>query len=159
MAFLSVNRKDESLRELEKILKNDSNNIESLILKGKIYLFMGNFIESGKYFWKVNQLNPDHSEIQQYVSIMRIKMQECLQKANTNIIKGKLRMGILWCGTSLSIYPNHPEALLMRSALHRKLGNFNEAIADLNVASQNMNIDSNQFRKYLILIEFLNFRV
>ncbi len=103
---------------------------------------MGNFVQSGRFFWKVNQINPDHSEIQQYVSIMRIKMQECLQKANMNILKSKFRMGILWCGTALSIYPNHPEALLMRSAINRKLGNFNEAIADLNIASQNMNIDS-----------------
>jgi len=151
LAFLSINRKEESLRELEKILKNDSNNLESLILKGKIHLYMGNFAESGKHFWKVNQINPNHSEIQQYVSIMRIKMQECLQKANINIIKGKFRMGILWCGTALTIYPNHPEALLMRSALNRKLGNFNEAIADLNIASQNMNIDSINF---IIIITF-----
>ncbi len=142
MAFLSVNQKEESLRELEKILKSDSNNIESLLLKGKIYLFMGNIIEGGKHFWKVNQLNAEHSEIKQYVSIMKNKMQECLLKANTNIIKGKFRMGILWCGTALSIYPNHPEALLMRSALNRRLGNFNESIADLNIASQNMDIDS-----------------
>jgi len=152
LAFLSVNRKEDGLKELEKILKNDSNNIESLLLKGKIYLYMGNFVESGKYFWKVNQINPDHSEIQQYVSIMQIKMQECLQKANMNIIKAKFRMGILWCGTALSIYPYHPEALLMRSAIHRKLGNFNEAIADLNVASQNMNIDSKILLSYIILM-------
>jgi len=113
LAFLSVNQKEESLRELEKILKSDSNNIESLLLKGKIYLFMGNIIEGGKHFWKVNQLNAEHSEIKQYVSIMKNKMQECLLKANTNIIKGKFRMGILWCGTALSIYPNHPELIFL----------------------------------------------
>jgi tetratricopeptide (TPR) repeat protein len=138
---LTVNRKDDCLRELEKILKNDSQNIESLILKGKVHLFMGNYIESGKHFWRVNQINPNHSEIQQYVSIMKIKMDECLQKANSYIIKNKLRMGILWCGTALSIYPNHPEALLIRSAINRKLGNFEESIKDLNLASQYMTVD------------------
>jgi hypothetical protein len=111
------------------------------MLKGKVHLFMGNFVESGKHFWKVNQINPNHAEIQQYVSIMKIKMQECLQKASSYIIKNKLRMGILWCGTALSIFPNHPEALLTRSAIQRKLGNFDDAIADLNIASQYMDID------------------
>lgn len=140
-----MNRKEECLRELEKILKNNPNDIEALLLKGKVYLALGDFIESGKFFWKVNHLNPNHSEIQQYVSIMKIKMQECLRKASLNVIKNKFRMGVLWCGKALLIYPNHPEALLTRSAIHRKLGNFSEALSDLNLASHNMNVDGISF--------------
>ena len=142
MAFLSVGKQEESLRELGKILNNDPNNIESLLLKGKIYLFMGNFLESGKYLWKVKEINPDHSEIMQYVSIMRMKMQDCVQKANAYIIKNKFKMAILWCCNALSIYPNHPEVLLTRSAIYRKIGNLQDALTDLNNAAQNMNEDS-----------------
>jgi tetratricopeptide (TPR) repeat protein len=104
---------------------------------------LGKYKESSTYLWKVYAINPDHSEIKQYVSIMRLKMSECLDKANENIIKSKTEMGLLWTTKALVMYPNHPEALLLRSAIYRKLGKFNESLQDLNLASANMLIDDN----------------
>lgn len=40
------------------------------------------------------------------------------------------------------MYPNHPEVLLLKSAILRRLGRYNESLQDLNLASQNMEIDS-----------------
>ena len=43
----------------------------------------------------------------------------------------------------LVLYPNHPECLLLRSSLYRKLGKYAEALKDLDDASKNMTIDDN----------------
>jgi hypothetical protein len=42
----------------------------------------------------------------------------------------------------LSLYPNHPECLLLRSAIYRKTEKYNESLDDLNMASKHMEVDS-----------------
>jgi tetratricopeptide (TPR) repeat protein len=142
MSFLAVGKRESATKELTKIIKDDPNHIEALLLLGKIYLFLGKFKESSFYLWKVHSLKKEHSDVRQYVEIMKHKMHECLDKANENIIKGKLNMGLLWTTKSLTLYPNHPEALLLRSAILRKMGKYTDSLNDLNVASQFMTIDS-----------------
>lgn len=105
MALLSVGKKESAIKELEKIIKSEPNHVEALILMGKILIYLGRYKESSCYLWKVHSINPSHTEVKQYVSIMKLKMKECLEKANENVIKGKLDLGSLWCskGKSLSI--------------------------------------------------------
>ena len=98
-------------------------------------------MEGSVYLWKLHKINPNHSEIKQYVSIMRSKMNDCINKANENILKNKLDMSLLWVVKGLNIYPQHPECLLLRSAIYRKLGKYNESLQDLDTASKNMDID------------------
>lgn len=140
--MLSVGKKGSGIKELEKILSSDKDHIEALLLLGKVYLNEGKYRESSVYLWRVHSINPEYSEITQYVSIMKMKMHECLAKANENVIKGKTEMGLLWSIKALSLYPNHPEALLLRSAIYRKMGKFNESLGDLNLASAHMLIDN-----------------
>jgi tetratricopeptide (TPR) repeat protein len=108
-------------------------------------MYLGKFKESSYYLWKVYNINPNHSEIRQYESVMKLKMFECLEKANENILKSKFNMGLLWTTKALNLYPNHPEGLLLKSAILRKMGNFEHSLNFLNLASQHMNIDSNNY--------------
>jgi hypothetical protein len=68
---------------------------------GKIYLYMGQYKPSSYYLWKVHSINKYHGEIKQYVHIMKMRMNQCLVKANENIIKGKYDMGILWASKGI----------------------------------------------------------
>jgi tetratricopeptide (TPR) repeat protein len=121
----------------------DIDHIEANLLLGKIYLNDGKYRDSSKFLWRVSKLNPDHCEIQQYVSIMKMKMLECLEKANENIIKGKPDMALLWTSKGLSMFPNHPDALMLRSAIYKTIGKFKESLDDLNLAYSNRLIDDN----------------
>jgi tetratricopeptide (TPR) repeat protein len=124
-------------------LSIDINHVEANLLLGKIYLNDGKYRDSSTYLWKVSSINPNHCEIQQYISVMKMKMKECLEKANQNVIKRKPDMGLLWTSKALSMYPCHPEALMLRSAINKTLGRFKESLEDLNNAYLNRNIDNN----------------
>lgn len=70
-------------------------------------------------------------------------MHDCLRFSNVNILKNKIDHALLWIVKGLVLYPNHPECLLLKSSLHRKLGKYSEALKDLNEANKYMTIDNN----------------
>jgi len=142
VSYLSIGKKQMAHKELEKIIALDKNHIEAHLLLGKLHLEDGKFHQSSSHLWEVHRINPNYSEIAEYVSIMKKKMQKCLEKANQNIIKGKIKMGLLWSIKALRFYPNHPEALLTRSAIYRNTREFNLCLSDLNLALANKCIDN-----------------
>jgi tetratricopeptide (TPR) repeat protein len=142
VALLAVGHEKEAISKLQKIISINPNHVEGNLLLGKIMIHNDKYREGSQYLWKVNKLQPNHSEIQQYVSIMKFKMKDCLGKANQNILKKKEDMGLLWCSKALSIFPNHPEALILRSDIYKQMGKYKNALEDLNNAYLNMQVDN-----------------
>lgn len=86
-------------------------------------------------------MQPDNPELKEYEGIMKNKMNECLNKAQDNIFRNKLDNALLWTIKGLSFYPNHPQCLVLRSAIYKRLGNYTQALMDLEEAMKFMNID------------------
>ena len=135
-SFLALNLVNEAISELHKILSIDKNDELSCVLLGKILINKGNKIEGERLMWKANEINPENDEIKQFTKIMKNLMDDVLRKANSHILKGRLKLGLLLSFKALKIYPNHPEALLLRSSIYKSMGMSKEAIIDLNHAKE-----------------------
>ena len=57
--------------------------------------------------WKANEVNPQNEEVKNFVKIMKNKMDEVLKEANVNVLKGRLKLGLLLSIKALKIYPNN----------------------------------------------------
>ena len=84
--------------------------------------------------WKAYKINPENKEVKIFTKTMKKLMDEVLKDANLNVLKGRYKTGLLLSVKALKIYPNHPEALLLRSSIFKSLGKYNESIMDLNKA-------------------------
>jgi tetratricopeptide (TPR) repeat protein len=84
--------------------------------------------------WKAYKINPNNPEVKTFTNTMKKLMDEVLRNANLNVLKGRYKTGLLLSVKALKIYPNHPEALLLRSSIFKSLGKYNESIMDLNKA-------------------------
>ncbi len=102
----------------------------------KIFLKEGNLEKSNSYFWRADEIDPMQSEVKEYISTIKRQIDGWLKNANEYVINDKIEMGFLWCNKALKIYPDHPEALLLRSAIFRKLNNFKDSLKDLNSAEK-----------------------
>jgi len=112
------------------------NHIDSLITLAKISLREGKSEESNSYFWKAYDIDSNNLEVKEYFSTIKMQIETWLKKANEYIIKNNIQMGYLWCNKALKLYPDHPEALLLRSAIFIKLNNLKESMKDLNFAEK-----------------------
>ena len=55
--------------ELENASKKDPNNIEVLILKGKLLWSIDQVDEGNEMFWQAHTLDPNHHEVIEFLSI------------------------------------------------------------------------------------------
>jgi len=76
-------------------------------------------------------------------------MDEILKKANVNILKGRLKTGLLLTTQALKIFPNHPEALLLRSTIYKSLGLLKESISDLSLAKEMHNFSDSNLNNFI----------
>ena len=139
-AFLGLNYIKECINELNKILQTSPNNEYALILLGKVLINTGKVREGETLMWKAYEINPNNEEVKQFATVMKNKMSEILEDANANVLKGRLKIGVLLATKALKIYPNNPEALFLRSSIYKSLFMFNESISDLNLAKRNIHI-------------------
>lgn len=63
---------------------------------------LGRYKEASFYLWKANGIQPDHSEVINFVAIMKSKMQECLKFSHQNILKNKIDHAMLWIVKGIS---------------------------------------------------------
>ena len=96
--------------------------------------------------WKAYKINPNNPEVKIFTQTMKKLMDEVLKEANLNVLKGRYKTGLLLSVKALKIYPNHPEALLLRSSIFKSLGKYNESIMDLNKALMFSNEASDEIK-------------
>jgi tetratricopeptide (TPR) repeat protein len=133
-----------ALNAVSKVLEFEKNHLDSILLMARIYNSMGDFSKSDEIYWKAFNINPEQHEVKHFTSIKLKKMKECLVRVNNNLLNEKFEMGLLWTSKALSHYPNHPKALLLRSAIYRRLNRLDESLVDLNLAAQHMNIGNSK---------------
>lgn len=133
-AFLMLNKIPDCMNELNKALIIDNSNEHILVFCGKLMIQTGRVKEGEKMLWKAHEINPSNEDVKQFILIMKKRMNEILQKTNENILKRRLKLALLLSTKALAIFPNHPEALLLRSSIYRSMGQLNKSISDLTQA-------------------------
>jgi tetratricopeptide (TPR) repeat protein len=151
-SFLALGNIEDCVHDIYRILTFDPSNEHAIILLSKVLIGQGKVKEAEMLMWKANEINPLNPDTKQFTSIMKKKMDEVMKDANLNVLKGRLKTGLLLVTKALKIYPNHPEALLLRSSILKSLGLLDESIADLNLIKEylanNTNSDINM-REYI----------
>ena len=69
LAYIRAANKDLAFAELENASKKDPNNIEVLILKGKLLWSIDQVDEGNEMFWQAHTLYPNHHEVIEFLSI------------------------------------------------------------------------------------------
>ena len=148
-AFLALNNIKECVKDINTILSFDPNNEFAIILLAKVLKNQGKEKESETLMWKAYKINPENNETKQFTLVMKTKMDEILKKANVNILKGRLKTGLLLTTQALKIFPNHPEALLLRSTIYKSLGLLKESITDLSLAKEMHNFSDSNLNSFI----------
>ena len=147
--FLVLGNIKEGIEDINKILNNDPQNDKALVLLAKVLSSQGKEKEGGSLMWKAYKINPNNKEVKTFTMTMKKLMDEVLKEANLNVLKGRYKTGLLLSVKALKIYPNHPEALLLRSSIFKSLGKYNESIMDLNKALMFSNETSDEIKEMI----------
>lgn len=123
------------------ILKEDENNLEALLLRGRGYYYLADHDVALRHFQKGLRLDPEHSELKKaYFGLKNLLKKS--KSAEDNVKKGKLRLAVEDFKAALALDPNH---LAHNVHLHLglcevlvKLGRGKDAITSCNEA---LNID------------------
>ncbi|KAF5475883.1 hypothetical protein F2P56_007642 [Juglans regia] len=123
------------------ILKEDENNLEALLLRGRGYYYLADHDVALRHFQKGLRLDPEHSELKKaYFGLKNLLKKS--KSAEDNVKKGKLRLAVEDFKAALVLDPNH---LAHNVHLHLglcevlvKLGRGKDAITSCNEA---LNID------------------
>ncbi|EEF42962.1 dnaJ protein P58IPK homolog [Ricinus communis] len=123
------------------ILKEDENNLEALLLRGRAYYYLADHDVASKHYQKGLRLDPEHSELKKAYFGLKNLLKKT-KSAEDNVNKGKLRVAVEDYKAALALDPNH---LAHNVHLHLglckvlvKLGRGKDALDSCNEA---LNID------------------
>ena len=69
LAYIRAANKELAFEELEKCIMKEPDNIEVLILKGKLLWSVDKVEEGNEMFWRAHSVDPNHHEIIEFLSI------------------------------------------------------------------------------------------
>ncbi|XVE76199.1 hypothetical protein DITRI_Ditri12bG0154100 [Diplodiscus trichospermus] len=130
-----------AISETGYILKEDENNLEALLLRGRSYYYLADHDVAQRHYQKGLRLDPEHSELKKAYFGLKNLLKKT-KSAEDNVNKGKLRLAVEDYKAALALDPNH---LAHNVHLHLglckvlvKLGRGKDA---LNSCSEALNID------------------
>ncbi|XP_030926799.1 dnaJ protein P58IPK homolog [Quercus lobata] len=130
-----------AISETGLILKEDENNLNALLLRGRAYYYLADHDVALRHYQKGLRLDPEHGELKKaYFGLKNLLKKS--KSAEDNVNKGKLRVAVEDFKGALALDPNH---LAHNVHLHLglckvlvKLGRGKDAITSCNEA---LNID------------------
>ena len=69
LAYVRVSNKELAFEEIENCLAIDPNNVEVLILKGKLLWSVDRVVEGNECFWAAHNIFPEHHEVVEFLAI------------------------------------------------------------------------------------------
>ncbi|KAJ8753986.1 hypothetical protein K2173_001884 [Erythroxylum novogranatense] len=123
------------------ILKEDENNLDALLLRGRAYYYLADHDVASKHYQKGLRLDPEHSELKKAYFGLKNLLKKT-KSAEENVSKGKLRVAVEDYNAALALDPNHQahnvHLYLGLCNLLVKLGRGKDALSACNEA---LNID------------------
>ncbi|OIW21555.1 hypothetical protein TanjilG_06248 [Lupinus angustifolius] len=88
------------------ILKEDENNLEALLLRGRAFYYLADHDVATRHFQKGLRLDPEHSELKKaYFGLKKLLKKS--KSAEDNVGKGKLRVAVEEFKSALAVDPDH----------------------------------------------------
>ncbi|CAM8969355.1 unnamed protein product [Rhodiola kirilowii] len=123
------------------ILKEDENNLEAMLLRGRAYYYLADHDVAIRHYQMGLRMDPEHSELKKAYFGLK-KLLKKTKSAEDNADKGKLRVAVEDYKAALAMDPNHSaynmHLYLGLCKLQVKLGRGAEALTSCNEA---LNID------------------
>ncbi|CAL5419948.1 unnamed protein product [Camellia sinensis] len=88
------------------ILKEDENNLEALLLRGRAYYYLADHDVASRHFQKGLRLDPEHGELKKAYFGLKNLLKKT-KSAEDNMNKGKLRLAVEDYKAALALDPNH----------------------------------------------------
>ncbi|GKV05657.1 hypothetical protein SLEP1_g17643 [Rubroshorea leprosula] len=130
-----------AISETGYILREDENNLEALLLRGRAYYYLADHDVAQRHYQKGLRLDPEHGELKKAYFGLKNLLKKT-KSAEDNVNKGKLRLAVEDFKGALALDPNH---LAHNVHLHLglckvlvKLGRGKDA---LSCCSEALNID------------------
>ncbi|KAJ6840634.1 dnaJ protein P58IPK-like protein A [Iris pallida] len=95
-----------AISETGYILKEDENNLEALLLRGRAYYYLSDHDVASRHFQKGLRLDPEHNELKKAYFGLKNLLKKT-KSAEDNAAKGKLRMAVEDYTAALALDPNH----------------------------------------------------
>lgn len=124
LACIRASNKELAFSELDKCLQIDPHNIECYILKGKLLWSVDRVDEGNACFWQAHQINPNHNEVIEFLSIQKPRADEFYKRATTAIYEGKRAEAFELIEKGLELFHDMAKLLLLRASLHRESADF-----------------------------------
>lgn len=119
------------------ILKEDEDNLEALLLRGRAYYYLADHDVAQRHYQKGLRLDPEHGELKKAYFGLKNLLKKT-KSAEDNVNKGKLRLAVEEFKAALALDPNH---LAHNVHLHLglckalvKLGRGKDALSSCNEA-------------------------
>ncbi|KAL8480644.1 hypothetical protein ACS0TY_027254 [Phlomoides rotata] len=105
---LLISEKDysEAISETGYILKEDENNLEALLLRGRAYYYLADHDIATRHYQKGLRLDPEHGELKKAYFGLKNLLKKT-KSAEDNAGKGKLRLSVEEYKAALAMDPNH----------------------------------------------------
>jgi len=138
MAYIKGGNKDLALKEIGICLKFEPENVDALVLKGKLLWSIGKNQEGNKLFWTAYDIDPKNPEVLEFLAIMRPKANEYYEKASKLFICGEYLEALAAIKKGLDLYHDHSKLLLLQASILRLQGEYEKAMDSLELAAKNM---------------------
>ncbi|XP_057475480.1 dnaJ protein P58IPK homolog [Actinidia eriantha] len=95
-----------AIAETGYILKEDENNLDALLLRGRAYYYLADHDVASRHFQKGLRSDPEHSELKKAYFGLKNLLKKT-KSAEDNVNKGKLRLAVEDYKAALALDPNH----------------------------------------------------
>ncbi|XP_078179243.1 dnaJ P58IPK-like protein [Carex rostrata] len=136
-ALLALKEYSSIISETGYILKQDEDNLEALLLRGRAYYYLSDHDIAMRHYQKGLRLDPEHGELKKAYFGLKNLLRKT-KSAEDNLAKGKLRLAAEDYKSALALDPNHTSynvnLYLGLCKVLVKLGRGKEAITSCNDA-------------------------
>ena len=138
LSYVRASNKDLAFVEIENCLAKDPNNVEVLILKGKLLWSIDKVDLGNDCFWAAHSIFPEHHEVIEFLSIQRPRAMEYYKKAVKFVFEGNKYLAMDNIQKGLELFHDMTRLLLLRAAIFRESRDYDQALSDLERASKFM---------------------
>ena len=120
LAYVRASNKELAFTEIEHCLAKEPNNVEVLILKGKLLWSIDKVDEGNQCFWAAHSIFPEHHEVVEFLNIQRPRAMEYYKKATKFVFQGNRYLAMENITKGLDLFHDMTRLLLLRAAIFRE---------------------------------------
>ena len=136
-ALTHVQRKrwQAALRDVDHCIVVNSSSADIFILRAKLRWMMGSTGRGNDDFGEAQRLDPEHPEVKIYEEMLWKQVEDVYTEASQCLLKREYSTAQRLLSNALELNPSDIKVRVLRAAANRFMGNYDEALADLDYAA------------------------